>query len=726
MKKVININFQGRVVMIEEDAYENLKMYIDSLRKHFANEEGNDEIINDIENRISELFDDVIKKGSPCVSTADLDAIIKSIGRPEDFEEESTSANTSQSKSAENQSQQSFQQSGTDWHKQFFRDENNKKIGGVCAGLANYFNIDVTWVRLIALVLLVFYGVGFIPYIILWIALPSSATQVIGSSQKRLYRDLSHKTIGGVCAGLANYFNISIWIPKVIFLVGAICSLPISILSGFHGAPFFFPGINGIFVTLYVILWSVVPAAVTASEKLSMKGENVDLNSIKNTVQEDLSDNKKGKKKVNNTTMNYDSSQQLIPVKERSTLGNIIVTLFKVFAYFVLGCILFAIICSLFAIGVGAFGLLPFKGYLISGTWQNTLAILTIIFFIWLPVVGIIVWIIRSLTKSKSNSYLRITLWGLWIVGLMSFISLIISVHQDISEVNNPVTQPVSITNPKVQELTINYERLERPFRFSRHWIFGRSSYSAVNVKIRRGNLIYDNSIPSVEDSVLINNTDLQFTQSPSDSFQVYITKLSNGRTTENANILADKINYAGIAQQDSLLNVPSYFAINQTEKFRNQFVLITIAVPVGKKIIIHQNDGFSNKIFLGFMTITDYNNPFDIHGYYWNFDKEYVMTKEGLKPTHLDTSDDDDDDDDNSSVANTQDSVEAVKQRIEKQQKKLDEEKQHLKEINEQKKKSLEQQLQQLKNDSEKINAVSIKFESPILLLGKAFIHNI
>lgn len=56
MKKVININFQGRVIPIEEDAYENLKKYVESLRQYFANEEGKEEIINDIENRIAELF----------------------------------------------------------------------------------------------------------------------------------------------------------------------------------------------------------------------------------------------------------------------------------------------------------------------------------------------------------------------------------------------------------------------------------------------------------------------------------------------------------------------------------------------------------------------------------------------------------------------------------------------------------------------------------------------
>src|SRR6478736_2366685 len=87
MKKVININFQGRVIPIEETAYEILQKYVESLRKYFANEEGRDEIINDIEGRIAELFSDRLKKGATCITEDDVNAVIRSIGRPEDFDE---------------------------------------------------------------------------------------------------------------------------------------------------------------------------------------------------------------------------------------------------------------------------------------------------------------------------------------------------------------------------------------------------------------------------------------------------------------------------------------------------------------------------------------------------------------------------------------------------------------------------------------------------------------
>ena len=92
MKKVININFQGRVIPIEETAYDILTQYVESLRRFFANEEGRDEIINDIEGRIAELFGETLKRGSTCITDGDVNTIIASMGRPEDFEAEEAQA----------------------------------------------------------------------------------------------------------------------------------------------------------------------------------------------------------------------------------------------------------------------------------------------------------------------------------------------------------------------------------------------------------------------------------------------------------------------------------------------------------------------------------------------------------------------------------------------------------------------------------------------------------
>jgi len=134
MKKVININFQGRVVPIEESAYDILKQYTESLSKFFANEEGKEEIINDIEGRIAELFAETLKKGSTCICDDDINKIIASMGRPEDFEAEEINVKEQLGGNKESQYQQQNSNAnakGTYVKTKMFRDENNKVLGGV-------------------------------------------------------------------------------------------------------------------------------------------------------------------------------------------------------------------------------------------------------------------------------------------------------------------------------------------------------------------------------------------------------------------------------------------------------------------------------------------------------------------------------------------------------------------------------------------------------------------
>ena len=132
MNKVININFQGRVLPIEEHAYEILKQYIESLRKYFSKEEGCDEIINDIECRIAELCDERLKKGEVCITDATINLIIASIGRPEDFDAQEEHFEN-QSSTSQSSDSYTHSTSGNE-HKRLYRDAKNKVFGGVCAG----------------------------------------------------------------------------------------------------------------------------------------------------------------------------------------------------------------------------------------------------------------------------------------------------------------------------------------------------------------------------------------------------------------------------------------------------------------------------------------------------------------------------------------------------------------------------------------------------------------
>ncbi|HLL41511.1 MAG TPA: PspC domain-containing protein, partial [Segetibacter sp.] len=153
MKKVININFQGRVIPIEETAYDIMKRYVESLRLFFANEEGRDEIINDIEGRIAELFGESLKKGSTCITDADVNTIIDSMGRPEDFEDDEAKVHSQLEGDSAQQQSYTYEQR-TNEGRRLYRDENHKVIAGVCSGIANYFNIDPVVIRILFLVTL--------------------------------------------------------------------------------------------------------------------------------------------------------------------------------------------------------------------------------------------------------------------------------------------------------------------------------------------------------------------------------------------------------------------------------------------------------------------------------------------------------------------------------------------------------------------------------------------
>src|SRR5450631_2815257 len=130
MKKIININFQGRVIPIEESAYETLKQYVDSLRKYFANEDGRDEIVNDIESRIAELFSERLKRGTACIADEDINAVMSSIGRPQDFDEQTgapeENASTYQANQQSNQSYSSGSYTGNVGRGRLYRNADDK------------------------------------------------------------------------------------------------------------------------------------------------------------------------------------------------------------------------------------------------------------------------------------------------------------------------------------------------------------------------------------------------------------------------------------------------------------------------------------------------------------------------------------------------------------------------------------------------------------------------
>ena len=178
MKKNITINLFGQLYNIDEDAYELLNNYEESLRHHFSKQEDGAEIFNDIEARIAELLSEQKAKGVEAISIEHVQDIIKRIGAPEEIGNEEMDSDEARQSRAEGAAP-----------KRLYRDMENKLLAGVLAGFANYFGGDRTWWRIGFILICVplfgffkLFHIGFmnlgpvIAYVVLAILLPSAAT----------------------------------------------------------------------------------------------------------------------------------------------------------------------------------------------------------------------------------------------------------------------------------------------------------------------------------------------------------------------------------------------------------------------------------------------------------------------------------------------------------------------------------------------------------------------
>ncbi|WP_237274865.1 PspC domain-containing protein [Tenacibaculum ovolyticum] len=167
MNKTININLGGFFFHIDEIAYQKLKRYLEAIGRSLSDDpQGKNEIISDIEARISELLSEKITDARQVVNENDIEEVITIMGQPEDYAEAEENYNDNSSYSTKTRSQSS---------KKLFRDGSDKFLGGVCSGIAHYFNIDVIWIR-IAFIVLVASGFSPLAYVILWVLLPEART----------------------------------------------------------------------------------------------------------------------------------------------------------------------------------------------------------------------------------------------------------------------------------------------------------------------------------------------------------------------------------------------------------------------------------------------------------------------------------------------------------------------------------------------------------------------
>ena len=356
MNKTININLGGFFFHIDESAFQKLRRYLDAISKSLSDDpQGKNEIIADIEARISELLSEKITDARQVVNESDIDDVITIMGQPEDYTEAEEPYNDANYSYKRNNSK----------GKKLFRDGDDKFLGGVAAGIAHYFDIDMIWIRL-AFLFTTLAGFGVLAYIILWILLPEAKT-----TAEKLQMEGEAVNIDNIEKKIREEFsNVS---------------------------------------------ETVKHAANQASDKLK-DGANMASEKFKSTAN-DFSEKMKNPSKKNNGLQDF-----------LDTLGKIIMAIFKVVGKFI-GVILiifsaFGLIFSIFgAFSVGSLEFLNIDGQFLPPFFFGSVFpkwLLTTFLFLAFVIPFLILFILglRILSKSvqKLHKTTSLTLLGLWLI----------------------------------------------------------------------------------------------------------------------------------------------------------------------------------------------------------------------------------------------------------------------------------------------------------------------
>ena len=397
MKKTFTISLGHSVFNVEEDAYDILKMYLDSIKNYFQKMENDSEIISDFELRIAENFSSKLSSGKQYINLSDVKEVIQIMGSLDDFKEIYNDVEAEQEEEKKE-------------NNKLYRDSSNRIIAGVCSGVAEYFKIDPIIVRVLFFIAV---PLNLIVYIIFWIGIPSKDFDP--DLRKILYRDKENGVIGGVSKGLSNYLKIDANIIRVVFVVSL-----------------FFGGAGLLF---YLLLWIFTKEAKTIGEKMNMSGFNVNLSNIEDFI--------KKKTKNLNSPENTLTKVFLFPFRLLAPLIN---------AFLKIGVFVFKAIFFMFSstfivfisILLFVFSTISFKDispeqdpefYELLNAVPDYFAIFSVIFLLLTIVISVII-SFYVLFKKKSNSYFFMLLIFLWIAFLILMMISLPSIILNIQDLN--------------------------------------------------------------------------------------------------------------------------------------------------------------------------------------------------------------------------------------------------------------------------------------------------
>ena len=686
MKKTININFQGQLITIEETAYDLLNEYIESLKEYFSREAEGSEIVNDIESRIAELFGNRLRHGISCITDDDVTSVIATIGRVEDFDsefvnlEDEASIPPPHSKNDGAQVPPPFPKAEDQGGKKLYRKSNDKILGGVCSGLAHYLKIDPVFVRL-AFVFLS--SLLFWVYVVMWIVLLPK--DLPNNLSKRLYRNPNDRFIGGVCSGIAAYFKIDTWIPRLIFLLPIIFNvlgvmrIPFNVFNHMmftSSFPFnFSSSVNLSFVSIYIILWIIVPKAVTVKQKLEMMGEEEYLRTIRETMSDnvaharsarteaanvgasvkttaestgamvDANDSTAHTQDINSASRQNDTPPPPPPYTEasrttytsaqpqRSGCLNLFIGLVKILFFGIVGIVVASFMISMFALIFTGAQFIPLQSLFIDAGIEHILLWVAVILTLLLPFVGVVIWLVRRVTKSKSRPAIGFIVATLWFVGIVAGLTLGFRITRKFN-VESIQETTIELTSPSNNKLHVDMAHYPLDY----YSVAPRTS-SFIMGAYKYGGEDGFNSLPFYnvdEDSLLFNNIELRIKTSKDTLFHLKTIYSSFDRNYKGAKANLKEFDFR-LEQNDSVLWIPQFFKTPIEQGYRKQFVVVEIFVPSGSKLEVSEElEEYQHRISSAAMQRRygrdyGYRNSFE-----WSSDEDSLLEGEAFTETNL------------------------------------------------------------------------------------------
>ncbi|CAD5273698.1 MULTISPECIES: PspC domain-containing protein [unclassified Imperialibacter] len=604
MNKNISINISGIIFHIEEDGYERLKGYLESITTYFSTFEDSKEIIADIESRIAEIFlEKLDKENKQVVAIEDVNMLISTMGTIADFEaiedveDKAAPAPTADTSSEESTStaEEKTEEKEKTSSKKLYRDINRKVVGGVCSGLAHYFSIDPMWVRL--LFLLMFFnfflpglsGAILLAYIILWIVVPGNKALEDDKKIKKMFRSQEDRVLGGVASGVAAYFGVDVTVIRLLF-----------VLSIFLGGTGFF---------VYIILWIITPLAKTITEKMQMQGEPVTLSNIETNIKSNLNIKEDEESPIVKVLLFPFRLIALIINGIAKFIGpaaNVFVDILRVFIGLLFSMLglstmtAIAITCAMFfGLTIGWWDWVSVDGVPVE-LFQQTLpgwAVFGLFLSAFIPALAITLGGISIMAKRwVAGSFLGWTLFGLWIISL-------VLVSYTVPRIIMDFRTDAIYTETKTYDMAGKTAILKLSGSDRQDWDEWNGQYEAVELRLR-----------GHEDSV----------------YKAVFDFEARGRDRSTALENAQMVTY-DVDVQDSVFNFPRELKFTNDARFRVQNLDITLYIPYNQPFKMDES-------LARILRNTIYRNGYSTRQMEGN---TWVFTDAGLKCTTCEEDDD-------------------------------------------------------------------------------------